>query len=89
MSYFLKVDEIRYYHGRVNKVFIDMYKIISLKEVSSDTDFRIEDKESKLVDFNLLEQGYKTIIKLERDTYYSKVAVEKLMKICNFNIVEE
>ncbi len=69
MAYFLKVDEIDC-HGEVNKVFIDTYKIISLKEVSSD-------------------KGYKTIINLEKDTYYSKIVVEKLMKICNFNIVEE
>ena len=88
MAYFLKVDEIDRY-GEVSKIFVDTYKIISLKEISSHLKFYVEDKEGELIDFNVLDKGYKTIIKLERDIYYSKLPVEKLMKICNFNIVEE
>ena len=87
MAYFLEVDEINYNRG-VSKIFVDTHKIISLKEVFLDTTLFVKG-EKRAEDFNLTDKGYKTIIKLERDTYYSKVAVEKLMKICNFNIVEE
>jgi len=88
MAYFLEVDEINYNRG-VSKIFVDTHKIISLKEISSEIIkcIRIKNKPDEY--FNLLEKGYKTIIKLERDVYYSKLIVEKLMKICNFNIVEE